>query len=204
MSRRRHERVAGASATRREVDRADREWFHFLGLVTTSLAASLAIVLFATLGLTLAGDLISPVFVERRGAILAGGIALVWVPVAFVAMRRRLAAGVARGELPATFDPTRGSAALCVCALLSAAVVLLQIVLTRLFSAMLGHHMAFLAAGGTTAQMRAGMASSAEGQGLITAIWKQKLEDYEQPALDDAVRQELEEYVVRRRAELGD
>ena len=30
------------------------------------------------------------------------------------------------------------------------------------------------------------------------------LDEYEQPALDDAVRQELEEYVVRRRAELGD
>ncbi len=36
------------------------------------------------------------------------------------------------------------------------------------------------------------------------SVWKKKLEEYEQPALDDAVRQELEEYVVRRRAELGD
>jgi trimethylamine---corrinoid protein Co-methyltransferase len=35
-------------------------------------------------------------------------------------------------------------------------------------------------------------------------IYKKKLEDYEQPPIDDAVRQELEEYVVRRRAELGD
>jgi trimethylamine---corrinoid protein Co-methyltransferase len=35
-------------------------------------------------------------------------------------------------------------------------------------------------------------------------IYKKKLEDYEQPPLDDAIRQELEEYVVRRRAELGD
>ena len=35
-------------------------------------------------------------------------------------------------------------------------------------------------------------------------IYKKKLEDYEPPPLDDAVRQELEEYVVRRRAELGD
>jgi trimethylamine--corrinoid protein Co-methyltransferase len=35
-------------------------------------------------------------------------------------------------------------------------------------------------------------------------IWKQRLEEYEQPALDDAIRQELEDYVVRRRAELGD
>ena len=108
--------------TQRQLDRADWEWFHFLGFVTTSLAASLAIVLFATLGLTFAGDVISPVFVERRGAILAGGVALVWAPVAFVAMRRRLAAGIARGELPARFDTTRGSAALCVCAMLSAAV----------------------------------------------------------------------------------
>ena len=37
-----------------------------------------------------------------------------------------------------------------------------------------------------------------------TALYQKTLEEYEQPALDDAVRQELEEYVVRRRAELGD
>ncbi len=35
-------------------------------------------------------------------------------------------------------------------------------------------------------------------------IYKKRLEEYEQPPIDDAVRQELEEYVVRRRAELGD
>ena len=35
-------------------------------------------------------------------------------------------------------------------------------------------------------------------------IWKERLESYEQPPLDEAVRAELEEYVVRRRAELGD
>ncbi|GAA1477504.1 trimethylamine methyltransferase family protein [Nocardioides aestuarii] len=35
-------------------------------------------------------------------------------------------------------------------------------------------------------------------------IWKQKVEAYEQPALDDAVREELEDYVARRRTELGD
>ena len=37
-----------------------------------------------------------------------------------------------------------------------------------------------------------------------TELYQKKLEEYEQPPLDDAVRQELEEYVVRRRAELGD
>ena len=36
------------------------------------------------------------------------------------------------------------------------------------------------------------------------AIYEKALEDYEQPPLDDAIRQELEEYVTRRRAELGD
>lgn len=35
-------------------------------------------------------------------------------------------------------------------------------------------------------------------------IAKQRLDEYEQPALDDGVAAELEEYVVRRRAELGD
>jgi trimethylamine--corrinoid protein Co-methyltransferase len=35
-------------------------------------------------------------------------------------------------------------------------------------------------------------------------IWRDRLESFEPPALDDAIREELEEYVVRRRAELGD
>src|SRR5579859_5209429 len=35
-------------------------------------------------------------------------------------------------------------------------------------------------------------------------IVAKKLEEYEQPPMDDAVREELEEFVVRRRAELGD
>ena len=37
-----------------------------------------------------------------------------------------------------------------------------------------------------------------------TKIYQQKLEEYVAPPLDDAVRQELQEYVVRRRRELGD
>lgn len=37
-----------------------------------------------------------------------------------------------------------------------------------------------------------------------TKIYQQKLEEYEPPPIDDAIRQELQEYVVRRRAELGD
>ena len=37
-----------------------------------------------------------------------------------------------------------------------------------------------------------------------TEIYTKKLTEYVQPPLDEAVRQELEEYVVRRRAELGD
>jgi trimethylamine---corrinoid protein Co-methyltransferase len=35
-------------------------------------------------------------------------------------------------------------------------------------------------------------------------IWKKTLEEYEEPPIDEAVKQELEEYVTRRRAELGD
>jgi trimethylamine---corrinoid protein Co-methyltransferase len=35
-------------------------------------------------------------------------------------------------------------------------------------------------------------------------IYRKRLEEYQPPELDDAVRAELEEYVVRRRAELGD
>ena len=108
--------------TRRPPDRADREWFHFLGFVTMTLAASLAIVLFATLGVTLAADLVSPAIAEHRRAIVGGGVALVWAPVAFTGMRRRLAASIARGELSAGFDASRGSAALCLAALLAAGV----------------------------------------------------------------------------------
>jgi trimethylamine--corrinoid protein Co-methyltransferase len=37
-----------------------------------------------------------------------------------------------------------------------------------------------------------------------TDVYRKKLEEYQQPPLDDAVRAELEEYVIRRRRELGD
>jgi trimethylamine---corrinoid protein Co-methyltransferase len=37
-----------------------------------------------------------------------------------------------------------------------------------------------------------------------TKIYQKTLEEYQQPPLDDAVRAELEEYVIRRRKELGD
>ena len=43
-----------------------------------------------------------------------------------------------------------------------------------------------------------------DAAGRATKIYQQRLDEYEQPALDDAIRQQLEEYVVRRRAELGD
>jgi len=35
-------------------------------------------------------------------------------------------------------------------------------------------------------------------------IYRERLAEYEQPAIDDAVREELEDYVIRRRRELGD
>jgi trimethylamine:corrinoid methyltransferase-like protein len=35
-------------------------------------------------------------------------------------------------------------------------------------------------------------------------VYRARLEEYEQPPIDDAVREELEAYVIRRRAELGD
>ena len=37
-----------------------------------------------------------------------------------------------------------------------------------------------------------------------SAIWQKRLEEYEQPPLDDGIRAELEDYVNRRRTELGD
>ena len=40
--------------------------------------------------------------------------------------------------------------------------------------------------------------------GRAGAIWRKRLEDYEQPPLDEGIRAELQEYVTRRRAELGD
>ncbi len=45
---------------------------------------------------------------------------------------------------------------------------------------------------------------SVDAAGRMTKIYQKTIEDYEQPPLDDAIRVELEEYVVRRRAELGD
>ncbi|HUZ21922.1 MAG TPA: trimethylamine methyltransferase family protein [Acidimicrobiales bacterium] len=35
-------------------------------------------------------------------------------------------------------------------------------------------------------------------------LYQKRLDEYEQPPIDDAVREELEDYVIRRRAELGD
>lgn len=49
--------------------------------------------------------------------------------------------------------------------------------------------------------MRNGGADAAERAGTI---YQRTLDGYEQPALDDAVREELEDYVTRRRRELGD
>ncbi|MGZ4500414.1 MAG: trimethylamine methyltransferase family protein [Nocardioidaceae bacterium] len=43
-----------------------------------------------------------------------------------------------------------------------------------------------------------------DAAGRATRIYQQKLEEYEPPPLDDAIRLELEDYVVRRRKELGD
>ena len=37
-----------------------------------------------------------------------------------------------------------------------------------------------------------------------SVAYQKVLADYEEPGLDDAIRQELQEYVIRRRAELGD
>jgi len=48
---------------------------------------------------------------------------------------------------------------------------------------------------------RMGGKDAAERAGEIAT---KTLDDYEQPPMDDAVRQELEDYVIRRRAELGD
>jgi trimethylamine--corrinoid protein Co-methyltransferase len=49
--------------------------------------------------------------------------------------------------------------------------------------------------------MRTGARDTAARAGEIVA---KRLADYEQPPMDEAIRQELEEYVNRRRAELGD
>lgn len=49
--------------------------------------------------------------------------------------------------------------------------------------------------------MRGGAKDTAARAG---EIYQQKLDEYEPPPLDDAIREELEAYVVRRRAELGD
>jgi len=43
-----------------------------------------------------------------------------------------------------------------------------------------------------------------DAAGRAELIYQKKLAEYQPPAIDDAVRAELEEFVVRRRAELGD
>jgi trimethylamine---corrinoid protein Co-methyltransferase len=49
--------------------------------------------------------------------------------------------------------------------------------------------------------MRNGAKDTATGAG---EIYQQKLAEYEQPPLDDAIREELEAYITRRRTELAD
>ena len=36
-----------------------------------------------------------------------------------------------------------------------------------------------------------------------TGLWQQALREYQEPALDEAVREELEAYITRRRTEIG-
>ncbi len=43
-----------------------------------------------------------------------------------------------------------------------------------------------------------------DAAGRASRIYQQKLDEYEAPPIDDAIREELEAYVIRRRAELGD
>ena len=43
-----------------------------------------------------------------------------------------------------------------------------------------------------------------DAAGRAHKVYQQKLAEYEPPVIDDAVRDELQEYVVRRRKELGD
>ena len=47
-------------------------------------------------------------------------------------------------------------------------------------------------------------AGAQDATARASGIYPKALEDYEQPPMDDAVRAELEEYVTRRRGELGD
>jgi trimethylamine--corrinoid protein Co-methyltransferase len=46
-------------------------------------------------------------------------------------------------------------------------------------------------------------AGSLDATQRANAVWKKALAEYEQPPLDDAVREELEEFVARRTAEGG-
>nr|MBA3279825.1 trimethylamine methyltransferase family protein [Geodermatophilaceae bacterium] len=44
----------------------------------------------------------------------------------------------------------------------------------------------------------------ADANARATKIYQATLDAYEQPSLDDAIRAELEQFVIRRRKELGD
>lgn len=48
------------------------------------------------------------------------------------------------------------------------------------------------------------LAGSQTATERATGIWKRALREYEEPALDIAVREELDDYVARRRLEIGD
>ena len=47
------------------------------------------------------------------------------------------------------------------------------------------------------------LAGARDATQRATAIWQRALEEYEQPTLDPAIREALEDYVARRRAQIG-
>ena len=55
-----------------------------------------------------------------------------------------------------------------------------------------------------TASPAKGLDSTVETAERAGKIWRDTLEAYEEPPIDDAVRSQLQEFVSRRREELGD
>ena len=45
---------------------------------------------------------------------------------------------------------------------------------------------------------------SLDANDRATKVYTKMLEDYDEPPLDPAIREELDDYVIRRRRELGD
>src|SRR5262245_51681089 len=103
----------------------DQEWYQFLQVMLLSLMIGLVIVM-ARLAIDIA-----ILLTERRDLRayiwpgLAVGVLVVWLPLAFVVIRKNLRTRIDEGQLATSFPVGRASVLFCLCSMTAAAVFVL-------------------------------------------------------------------------------